>query len=239
MNYNVNWEKTIEHINFLLQGRTHKKNFSELFGVEGRAVQRKLSATAKQELSISELMMLADYFECDIMDLVIGEDDTYIGPSPDWKEGWRKIEVEDKSPEEVNHTLEFLNELKNGYEIRNIYEFILYLPLIEEERIRDMVIRCYGDLTYDRKPYIMEKLTMLYHSIPDCEAKRDADKYRDNVLRVKGDPRNNLYGLHDEEHMKYYYANLQRYYDEGNSGLWSYEYRKEMIEKKRKETLGL
>ena len=58
-------------------------------------------------------------------------------------------------------------------------------------------------------------------------------------MRVKGVPGNNLYGLEDEEHMKYYYANLQRYYDEGNSGLWSYEYRKEMIEKKRKETLGL
>ena len=110
---------------------------------------------------------------------------------------------------------------------------------MEDERIRDMAIRCYGNLTYDRKAYIMEKLTMLYQSIPDCEAKRDADRYRDNVLRVKGDPRNNLYGLHDEAYMKYYYANLQRYYDEGNSGLWSYEYRKEMIEKKRRETLGL
>lgn len=139
MNYNVNWERTVEHINFLLQGRTHKKNFSELFGVEGRAVQRKLSATAKQELSISELMMLADYLKCDIMDLVICEDDAY----------------------------------------------------------------------------------------------------RDNVLRVKGVPGNNLYGLHDKEYNKYYYANLQRYFEDGNSGLWSYEYRKQQIEKKRKESLGL
>ena len=61
MNYNVNWEKTSEHINFLLQGRTHKKNFSELFGVEGRAVQRKLSAAAKQEFQtkmMAELLFL-------------------------------------------------------------------------------------------------------------------------------------------------------------------------------------
>lgn len=212
---------------------------SELFGVEGRAVQRKLSATAKQELSISELMMLADYLKCDIMDLVICEDDAYIGPSPNWQEGWRKIEVEDKSPEDVNHTLEFLNELKKDYEIRNLCEFILYLPLIEEERIRDMVFRCYGDLTYDRKPYLMSLLSNLYRGIPECAAKRDADAYRDNVLRVKGVPGNNLYGLHDKEYNKYYYANLQRYFEDGNSGLWSYEYRKPQIEKKRKESLGL
>lgn len=81
-------------------------------------MQRKLSASAKQELSISELIMLADYFECNFMELVIGEDDKYIGPSPDWKDGWRKIEVEDKSPEEVNHTLKFLIEFGFLYKLR-------------------------------------------------------------------------------------------------------------------------
>lgn len=239
MKYDVDWAKTIEHINFLMQGRTYKKNFSELFGIEVRAVQRKLSVAAKQELSISELMMLADYFGCDIMDLVILEDEPYVEPSPDWKKGWRKIEVDDKSSEDVNHTLEFLNGLKNDYEICNLYEFLLYLPLIEEEWVRDMVFRCYEDLTYDRRPYVMSLLSNLYHKIPDCAAKCDADAYRDNVLRVKGAPGNNIFGWDDEEYNKYYHANLHRYLEEGNRGLWSYDYRKEQIEKRRKECLGL
>lgn len=239
MNYRVDWERTVENINVLLQGRTYKKNFAELFGVEGRAVQRKISTAAKQELSISEFMMLADYFGCEILDLVIFEGEVYTPPSSDWKEGWREIEVEDKNPKEVTYTLETLKKIKEKYEIRDIYEFLLYLPLIEEENLRDVVVRIDGDLTYDRRAYIMKQLTWLYQSIPECEAKHDADKYRDNVLRVKGAPGNNPFGLQDAVYNKYYDANLRRYLEEGNSGLWSYEQKKEEIEKRRKECLGL
>lgn len=239
MNYKVDWEKTVENINVLMQGRTYKKNFADLFGVDGRAVQRKISTAAKKELSINELMMLADYFECDIMDLVILEGEAYVEPSPDWNDGWRRIRVEDETPESVNNTLEIINKIKEDYEIRNLYEFLLYLPLMEEERVRDMVFRCYGDLTYDRKSYVMRLLSSLYHSIPDCAAKREADEYRDNVLRVKGVPGNNCFGLDNEEHNKYYHANLFRYLEDGNSGLWSYDYKKEQIEKRRIESLGL
>lgn len=239
MNYNVDWEKTVENITFMMQGRTYKKNFSELFGITERAVQTKISTDAKSELSISELLMLADYFECEIWDLVVLEDDTYIGPKCNWQKGWRKIEVEDTSQNDVKRTLEFLNKIEKSYEIRNLYEFFLYLPLIEEEYIRDMIMRLDGDLTYNRKPYIMHQLSKLYRNIPDCKAKREADNYRDNVLRVKGVPGNNLYGLYDEEYMKYYSSNLQRYFEEGNSKLWSGDYEKKQCEKKRKACLGL
>ena len=73
MNYNIDWEKTVENIKYLMLGRTYKKNFSRVFGVDVRAVQKKISTSAKTELSIRELMILADYFECDIMDLIILE----------------------------------------------------------------------------------------------------------------------------------------------------------------------
>lgn len=238
MNYMVDWEKTFENINFLMSGRTYKKNFAELFGIVERAAQRKLSTCGKKRLSITELMMLADYFECDVSDLIILDGERYVAPEIDWQADWRKSKVDDKSPEDVSNTLEMLSSIKEDYEIRNLSEFLLYLPLIEEEILRDTVYRCFGNLTYNNRHYVMEQLSGLYHSIPDCEAKRDADKYRDNVLRVKGVPGNNLFGLMDENYNKYYFRNLQRYVEDGNSELWSYEYKRDFIEQKRKGCLG-
>lgn len=238
MNYKVDWEKTVENINFLLMGRTHKKNLSEIFGVEGRTVQRKISVAAKEELSISEFLMLADYLDCDVMDLVILESDLYVEPCPDWNDGWRKVEIEDKSSEEVKKTLDINRKIKESYEIRNLFEFLLYVPLFEEERLRDVVFRCAENLTYDHKHYVMSLLSRLYRSIPECGAKRDADAYRDNILRVKGAPGNNLLGFEDKNFYKYYYKNLERYLEEGNSDLWSSEIIRNPKEKKKAESLG-
>lgn len=237
MNYNIDWEKTVENIKYLMLGRTYKKNFSEVFGVDVRAVQKKISTSAKTELSIRELMILADYFECDIMDLIIIEGEKYNSPPSNWEDGWRKIEVEDKSCEDVIYTLDVLKKINEEYEIRNLSELLLYIPLIEEEVLRDAIRRCYGNLTYCSKDYVMQQLSFLYKSIPDCKAKREADEYRDKVLRVKGSPWNNLYEVTNVD--DYYYKNIERYRSEGNSKLWSYEYDKEQIEKKRKEILGL
>ncbi len=239
MNYNVDWDKTIENIEFLLMGRTHKNKFSEMFCVTGRQAENKISTRSKKGLSISELLMLSDYLECDVTDLVILEDDPYVAPSSDWREGLRKEEVSDKSPEDVKETINSLKEIKENYEIRNLAEFLLYLPLMEDEKVRDMVVRCYGHLTYDDRHYLMSQLSYLYKTIPDCGAKRDADACRNNLLRVKGVPGNNTFGVKDKDFDKYYYRNLERYLEDGNSGLWKYESNKEWIERRRKETLGL
>ena len=145
--------------------------------------------------------------------------------------------MEDKSCEDVIHTLDILQKINEEYEIRNLSELLLYIPLIEEEVLRDAIRRWYGNLTYCSKDYVMQQLSFLYKSIPDCKAKREADEYRDKVLRVKGSPWNNLYEVTNVD--DYYYKNIERYRSEGNSKLWSYEYDKEQIEKKRKETLGL
>lgn len=239
MNYNIDWNKTKENIEFLLGGRTYKNKFSELFCVCERQAENKLSAKNKTELSISELLMLSDYLKCDIGDLVILEDDSYIAPEPGWRDELRKEEVEDKTSEDVKKTLDFLTRMKNDYEIRNLAEFLLYLPLMEEERVREMVTRCYGHLTYDSRHYLMSQLSYLYGTIPECEAKKEADAYRDNCLRVKGVPGNNRFGFDDENYNKYLYKNIERYLEDGNSRLWSYESDREWTEKRRKETLGL
>lgn len=238
MNYEVDWEKTIENIEFLIWDRTYKNKFSEMFHVSERQVRNIISKNTQNGLSISELLILSDYLECDVMDLVILRDEPYIAPNPDWREESDR-EVSDKTPEDVKNTIETLREMKENYEIRNLAEFLLYLPLMEDKDVRDMIVRCYGHLTYDDRHYLMSKLSYLYRTIPDCGAKRDADAYRDNVLRVKGVPGNNTFGIKDKDFDKYYYRNLERYYEEGNNELWSYERNKEWIEKRRQETLGL
>lgn len=211
MNYNINWEKTIEHINVLLQGKTYKKNFSELFCLGARAVQEKLSGKRKGELSISELMILADYLSCDITDLLVCEEDTYIEPDSEWKDACKKTEVEHVASNEVMEWIELNRNIRSHYEIRNLREFILYFPLMPEKTLKDVIYRCYGNLPYTREGYFMGQLTYLYRQIPESEAKSEADKYRDKVLRVKGAPENNTFGLIDKDYNAHYSAELERY----------------------------
>ena len=180
-NYNVDWNKTIENIGFMLYDRTHKKNFAEAFSLDERQVQRKLSASTKNGLTISELLMLADYLGCELMDLIVMEEDVYVMPDPEWNKEWRTVEMDDKTVEDVNDTLEYSKEIKKSYEIRNLYELLLYIPLIEEENLRDVVCRCYDNLEYDKRHYVMSQMSYLHKQIPDCKAKREADAYRDNV----------------------------------------------------------
>ncbi len=221
--YNVDWEKTIEHIGFMLHGRTHKKNLCEAFSLDERQVQRKLSAATKKGLSISELLMLADYLGCELMDLIVMEEETYVMPELGWDKEWRTAEVEDRSVEEVNTSLKIHQEIRDSYEIRNLYELLLYLPLIEEEQLREVICRCYDNLECDKRHYIMSQMSYLHEQIPDCPAKRDADNYRNNVLRIKGHSGNNIYGFHDKNFNKHYYQNLKRYLRDGNSRLYASE----------------
>ena len=229
-NYNVDWSKTIENICFMLFDRTHKKNLSEVFNLDERQVQRKLSASTKKGLSISELLVLADYLGCDLMDLIVMEGETYIKPNLDWDKELKNREVQDKSKEEVNSSLEVSRAIKDSYEIRNLCELLLYIPLIEEEDLRDVVCRCFDNLEYNHRDYVMKQMSYLYKRIPDCPAKQGADNYRDNVLRVKGHPKNNMYGFYDKDFNKHYYKNLERYFKEGNSKLYAGERQKKWLE---------
>lgn len=52
MNYNIDWEKTVENIKYLMLGRTYKKNFSRVFGVDVRAVQKKSVPQPRQNYQL-------------------------------------------------------------------------------------------------------------------------------------------------------------------------------------------
>lgn len=220
LSYDIDWEKTIEHIRFLLRGRTCAKYFSEIFGVSERAAEYKLLSPFKSEPSIKELVILAHYFRCDILDLLVFEGEAYVEPEHDDAGNIVKEEIENISAKEVNKTVDVLKKIDESYEIRDIYELILYLPLIDEVELRDVIFRCSGNLEWNQRDYVKRQLTYLYNQIPESPQKEYADGYRDNVLRVKGHPGNNLYDLHGSKYSEEYWANIKRYRQEGNHDLY-------------------
>ena len=212
--FNVDWSKTIENIKFLLAGRTYTGNLSDAFSLSVRAVQRKLSSKNKSGLSIEELAIVARYLRCDIWDLVVFETDPFFAPNTEEikKYPW----VEHRSPEDVTRSLLVSDGDYIDFPIRDIYEFLLYLPLIDEQWLRDVVYRCYGNYGPMQRDYIMNQLGFLYNSIPESPEKAYADYCRDNELRAKGD-KTVLFDSMDGE--SEYWSNLFRYRSNGNSGL--------------------
>ena len=219
----VDWEKTMHHIRYLLKGRTYAKCFSEIFGVSERAAEYKLMSANRSELTVDEMVILANYFGCDIMDLLVFDSEACVLPDFKECESVQKRSVEHLSADSIKRYLEIFDRIDESYEIKNISEFLLYLPLIEDEALRDVVFRCYGNLEWKEMNYVKRQLTHLYKHIPDSEVKRNADDYRDNVLRVKGEPQENSYGIDEESLEKAYYENLVRYLNEGNSNLYENE----------------
>lgn len=211
MGYEVNWKKTIENITFRLCGKAHANGFAEAFCICEKAVQNKLSPTNKAKLNISELAILARFLRCDIMDLLVFEDDQYLRPYEELLT--LTGPVEHGTAEEVNETVQFYEKLDEQYEIRDVYELLLYLPLINENTLRDVVYRCYGNLAESGREYVKKQLSYLYHTITTSPEKEYADAYRDGVLRVKGDTSRSEI---DETFSQQYWVNLDRYRREGN-----------------------
>ena len=166
-------------------GKTTANNFDKIFEVVPRAVQEKLNSEKKVELSISELAILSRYLQCDIDDLIIFEGDNSINIPLSTKE--KQTLGIDTSPEDVINTIKMNEQIDFKYQIKNIYEFLLYLPLMDESILKDIVFRCVGNLNTQRD-YVKKQLNYLYKKIPDSPAKTYADFYRDNVLRFKGPP---------------------------------------------------
>ena len=183
--YTVNWEKTKINIRYRLLGKATAQNLEDIFGVNARAIQNKLNPKSKTELNISELASLSRYLRCEIEDLIIFEGDSSINVPLSKKDlyGYN----EDTSPDSVNHNVRFFEKFDSECQIKDIYEFLLYLPLVEEYELKNVVYRSVTNLNLNRD-YVKIQLSCLYESIPDSPAKQYADLYRDNILRLKGPP---------------------------------------------------
>lgn len=210
--YEVDWFKTKENIKSRLKGKVHHSCFSELFSYSVRDAQRKLQPGDPTELTIGEIVIIAKYLCCDVLDLIVLNSDSYISPMQEYINCWEK--VEHNTPEKLKESFRLQEKLDESIAIRDVYELLLYLPLVDDEILRDVVFRCWGNLHSNNREYIRKQLSYLHRTIASCPEKEYADSYRDNVLRIKGDP---IHTTFDNQHSKEYFYNLLRYRYEGNS----------------------
>ena len=183
INHTVNWEKTCLNIKNRLSSLTHMKNMAPIMCLSERQIQHKLSG---QHLSVEELYIFASFLKCSIEELLIFEDDEFI--IPERYPATTQSLLEYSSPTEIAEHINFNAQKKSNYDIQNLKEFFLYLPLMNSDILNDVAFRCYGNLSYHNNDYFYIQMQCLYRSIPDTPAKQFADSYKNDVLRKKGDP---------------------------------------------------
>lgn len=204
--YQVNWDRTVENVRFRLHGHANARTLTDLLGVSEKNIQAKLQVPNKVRFTISELTMLARFLGCTLMDLVVFESDPYVRPSDEVLTLPEPAEL--TNSKDVTKFVRFREELDESTEIRDIYELLLYLPLIDAYKLHDIVFRCSGNLL-DSRDYVKEQLNYLYRTIRRSPAKDYADAYR-GVLRTKGDPYE-LDKKNDESLLQQYNDALDRY----------------------------
>lgn len=183
-NYNspkIDWDRTVENIRCLMHGKLDLEGCTRLLGIDEERVLEKLQVQNKTRLTLTEVNQIAFYLQCDIVDLLVFKSDDYVKPADEMLE---MISDEGSDPLDM---VKFYEQWDQEQEIRDIYEFILYLPLVEENVLRDVVFRCGGDVDISRRGYIKGMLNYLYRTIRRTPEKEYADAYRDRVLRTKGD----------------------------------------------------
>lgn len=182
----VDWKKTKMNIisKLGIGTRTNAKCFSELLGVCERQARYKLSPTNNSQLTIDELLIIERYTRCDLKDLLVYKNETYNGSTELKRTYIRNSETENSEQIVANYLM--YEEMDAMYEIRNLYEFLHYVPLVPPSLFLDFVWRCFGNLSGNNYDYVMSQLNYLYKMIPESKAKIFADWYRDNEIRLKG-----------------------------------------------------
>ena len=181
-NFAVDWEKTTTNIKNRLSGIVRTKTFSEIFQLSEEAVYAKLRGN---KLEIDELYTFVMFLNCTIDDLLVFSGEDFVEP-PIQKISTRDC-AEYSSASEVSDAISAFTNWYKDCEIRNLQEFFLYLPLMDISALHDVCFRCYENLTINDRFYFLNKVNYLYHSIDETPAKKYADQYRNEVLRVKGD----------------------------------------------------
>ena len=210
--YEVDWKKTKQNIKSRLKGRAYASAFAGQFHLSERSCQNKMNPDNTTSLSISELAIVAKFLGCDILDLLVFYGDSYVAPKYDFSTE-DKEDPSCKTSDELDEAMDSINLMYQRYEIRDVYELLLYLPLIDDIVFRDVVFRCCGNLESFDRHYLKKQLAYLHKSIIDSPEKKFADNYRDKVLRVKGDSRSNAW---DIQYIEEYLENIERYAKDGN-----------------------
>ena len=178
----VDWEKTSTNIKNRLSGVVRSKTFAEVFNLTPEAVYPHLRG---KRINVDELFAFATFLNCSIEDLLVFQDEEFVAPFAQ-KVSTRET-VQYASSEEVTRAITAFSDWFTNCGIRNLQELFLYLPLIDPQLLKDVCFRCYGNLTNKDRFYFFNQLNYLYESIENNPAKKYADQYRNEVLRVKGE----------------------------------------------------
>lgn len=184
----INWNLTKCNIIDRLSMMATKDAIAEAMALTDLTLSRHL---AGKGLTIDELVTFSILTGCTIEDLLVFEDDKYYSLEKDTAPGTfyhtNNQEVEHTTEEDIKEHFRFMQDKQKTYEIRDLKEFLLYLPFMEQSDVIDLCYRVHSYLHDDKMShYIMEKLNYVYREIPDSPAKQFADWYRDNELRSKG-----------------------------------------------------
>lgn len=191
----IDWEKTAQNIKMHFAGKAAAKSFDEILHISPRTAQAKFQSG---RFNIEELYQIADIAGCSIDDLLVFEDDLFVPPEPEeiTSSPSDKPDMEDSAA--IKRYNDLIVQEHVHEEIRDLYEFLLYLPLIETKQLKDTLMAIMGGVSVPYRPYILKRLTGLYKAIPESPAKTYCDRYRDLVLRGKGNAELNFIRFYPE-----------------------------------------
>ena len=181
VNRSVDWSKTCVNISNRLSGIAWEKDMAPIINLSERQVQNKLTG---KELSVEELALFASLFGCSIDDLIVFKHYKFIEPERHMVTKREKLDL--STIVSIGNTIDFHAHHTRNCEIQNLAEFLLYLPLMPEEVLKDVCFRCVGNWNSFHRYYFIKQMNYLYSRLPNIPAKEYADSYRDHVLRVKG-----------------------------------------------------
>lgn len=178
----INWMKTKNNILGRVLQYGKKSDYIDFFGLASNTVYEKLKNNSP--LNIEEVVAFSEYLGLVIEDLLVFEDDDYIPFDLENVVDNYEGSAKDRECEIASRKARMEEELAN-LEIRNLREFLIYLPLINPKDLNNALQAIFGDVTERNISYIRHRLNQLYNSIPESKAKDYADEVR-TEMRIKG-----------------------------------------------------
>ena len=186
--FEVDWQASADNLKGLLKGKVTYSVLAEAMCVEPKTVYNWVNN--KTAPSINDLVLLAKFLNVDILDILVMKGDReaplirdeVISAMNEERKAIDKLvdkNVKNDCPckESVIATV-FLNEYqRQNTKIRNLNEFLLYLPLCDPFRLADVLYRINGNLKHNQE-YVEKQLDHLYRWIPESPVKSYADKCR-------------------------------------------------------------
>lgn len=221
--FSVDWDATADNLRSFVEGYIKPKTLAEAMCVTERTIYNWCHNKAHPNLE--DLILLAKFFDVDVLDLIVTNGQTKKPISQDdVKEALENAKTSCKqnnndairpmeesyecvTKEDFISAVLFHEYKKQSYPITTLEEFLLYLPLFSLDDLHNCLNRIQDNLA-DNWDYVLKQLQRMYDRIEHINAKQYAEWYQNYFFRY---PRiNRMYGdiLRKDKRAKY--DNLQR-----------------------------